>query len=60
MSSFFIAVVLAVGIGVFIWTKVVRSSGNADPKQSVIISTIVAVIAFIILYSLFAWVLHIK
>jgi len=59
MSSFFIAVVLAVGIGVFIWTKVVRSSGNADPKQSVIISTIAAVIAFIIIYSLLAWVLHI-
>lgn len=60
MSSFFIAVVVAVGVGVFIWTKLIRSTGNANPKQSVIASAIVAFIAFIILYSLFAWVLHIS
>jgi hypothetical protein len=60
MSSFFIAVVLAVGIGTFVWTKLVRSTGNADTKQLAIIATIVAIVAFIFLYSLLAWVLHIK
>ncbi len=60
MSSFFIAVVLAVGIGTFVWTRLIRSTGNADPKQAVISASIVAFIAFIVIYSLLAWVLHIS
>jgi hypothetical protein len=58
-SPLVIAFVVALGIGTFAWTKLSRGTGNADPKKLVINAAFIAVIAFIFLYTLLAWVLNI-
>jgi hypothetical protein len=59
MSSFIVALVCAIGAGVFTWSQLERVSGNADPKKIIISSAISGLIVFIFLFTLLKWMLHI-
>ena len=59
MSSTLIALMFGAGVGVFVWSKLARSTGNAKPLNVVIGAAVVGLITFFVCYSLFAWVLHI-
>ena len=60
MSSYVISIVLAIGAATYSWTKLVHSTGNADPKKILLSSGIVGVVGFLFLLSLFKLVLHIN
>ena len=49
MSTFLLAFLVALGGGTWIFTKVQRSTGGTDPKQSGLFGAIAGVILFILI-----------
>jgi hypothetical protein len=49
----------AAGFAGWIWTKVARGTGNADPKTSFLTAGAAGLAAFIVLFTLMKYVLHI-
>ena len=59
MSDFLISLFFGVGVGVFLWSKMVQGTGNAAPAKTVAGAGIVGFIAFLFFFSLLKWVFHI-
>ena len=52
MSEFFIALVFAIGSGTWVYTKLQRSSGGANSKNSFIGAAVVGLLGFIVVFTL--------
>lgn len=48
MNNALIALMLAAGVAGFVYTKVGRNTGNADPKQTYLVAGLVGAIAFVV------------
>lgn len=55
MPTFLIALITAVGGGTWIYTKVQRTTGGADPKQSALFGGIAGVIIFLLIFMIFSF-----
>ena len=55
MPTFLIALFVALGGGTWIFTKVQRTTGGADPKQSMLFGGIAGVILFILVFIIFGF-----
>ena len=57
MSNWMISLFFAVGAGGWIYTKLVRSNGNAIPSQNVIGAIAIAVAIFILFWTFLEFIL---
>lgn len=58
MNSFVISLMFGAGVAVFVWAKVGRRTGNADPKAVYLTAGLAGLAAFIFFLTLFKFVLH--
>lgn len=58
MNSLLVALCLAVGAAVWVYVKVGRRTGNADPKSLYMLAGATGVAAFIVFITLFKWVIN--
>ena len=58
MSNWLIALFFAIGVTGWVYTKLVRSNGNASPKQDIGGAALAGVIAFVFLFTLLKFVLN--
>lgn len=58
MSSLLVAFCLALGAAVFVFTKVGRRTGHADPKQIYVLSGVAGVIIFVVVLTFFKFIIH--
>lgn len=47
------------GVAAFVWDRLVRMTGNARPANVATAAGIAGLVAFIVLFSLFRWVLNV-
>jgi len=59
MSNFMIALFFGLGVGGFVYSKLVRSNGNPTPYQNLSAAAIAGVLAFVFLFTLLKFVLDI-
>lgn len=57
MSAFFTALFFAVGAAGFIYVKVARATGNANPNQSYIVAGAAGLVIFFVIFTLLKFVL---
>ena len=60
MNSFLVSLMFGAGVAAFIWAKVGRRTGNADPKTVYLTAGLAGLGAFIFFLTLFKFVLHIS
>jgi len=56
MSTFVVALLTALGGGTWIFTKMQRTTGGADPKQSLLFAGIAGLIVFILVFIIFGFI----
>lgn len=59
MSAFVTSLLFAIGISGWIWSKVGRRTGNADPNTVFMTAAGGGVMAFIVFFTLMKFVLHV-
>jgi len=60
MSVWLISLFFAIGLTAFVYAKLTRAHGNADPRQGLAASAIAGVIGFIVIFTLFKFVFGFK
>lgn len=60
MSAFLISLLVAVGSATWLWTKVGRRTGGADPKSAAVTAAAAAIAVFVVVFTLLKIVLHIS
>ncbi len=58
MNSLLASLMFGAGVAVFVWAKVGRRTGNADPKTVYITAALAGAAAFVFFLTLFKFVLH--
>lgn len=53
-----ICLFFAAGVSGFVFTKLVRMTGNADPRQTYIGTAIAGILTFVFLYTLLKYMFH--
>jgi hypothetical protein len=59
MSAFVTSLLFAIGFAGWVWSKVGRQTGNADPKSVYLTAAGAGVLAFVVLFTLLRFVLNI-
>lgn len=52
MSAFIVALIFAIGLAGWVWSKVGMRTGNADPKSIFLTALGAGVMAFVVLFTL--------
>jgi hypothetical protein len=60
MNVFLISLMFGAGIAGFVWAKVGRRTGNANPQSVYLSAGLAGVIAFIFFFTLLKYVLNIR
>lgn len=60
MNSVLASLMFGAGVAAFVWAKVGRRTGNADPKTVYMTAGLAGLAAFIFFLTLFKFVLHIS
>ena len=60
MNNMIIALMFGAGVAAFVWTKVSRRTGNANPGQVYIVAGVAGLAAFVFLWTFLKFVLNIS
>jgi hypothetical protein len=60
MNSVLASLMFGAGVAAFVWAKVGRRTGNADPKTVYFTAGLAGVVAFVFFLTLFKFVLHLS
>lgn len=60
MNVFIISLMFGAGVAGFVWTKVGRRTGNADPKSVYMTAGLAGLVAFIFFFTLLKYVFNIS
>ncbi|HEX7368359.1 MAG TPA: hypothetical protein VF261_01730 [Candidatus Saccharimonadales bacterium] len=59
MSDTLVAILFGLGIGGWVYSQLARRSGNANPGSTFTVAGIVGLVAAIIIFTVFKFILHI-
>jgi hypothetical protein len=60
MNNFLIALMFGAGVGGFVWSKIGRKTGNANPNGVYMTAAVSGLIAFIFFFTLLKYVLNLS